>query len=100
MALNDAVQSLLDRQLLEENPIKCQVGAISVGVYRNTPILDLDYAEDCCAETDMNVVMDSSGGFIEIQGTAEAAPFTQEHLHQMLDLAKEGINHIFVVQQS
>ena len=48
----------------------------------------------------MNVVMDSSGGFIEIQGTAEAAPFTQEHLQQMLDLAKEGINHIFVVQQS
>ncbi|MDJ0833212.1 MAG: ribonuclease PH [Gammaproteobacteria bacterium] len=100
VALSDAIESLLEQQLLEENPIECQVGAISVGMYQDTPVLDLDYAEDCSAETDMNVVMDSRGGFIEIQGTAEGTPFTHEHLHQMLDLAKEGINHIFVVQQA
>lgn len=95
VALTDAIQTLLDKGTLDENPIKCQVAAISVGVYEGQPVLDLDYPEDCSAETDMNVVMDSNGGFIEIQGTAEGAPFGQQNLNDMLALANKGINEIF-----
>lgn len=100
VALTDAVQSLIDQGELNENPIKCQVAAISVGVYEGAAVLDLDYAEDCSAETDMNVVMDSNGGFIEIQGTAEGAAFNQDELNSMLALAKKGIDEIFVLQRS
>lgn len=99
VALTDAIQTLLDNGTLKENPIKCQVAAISVGVYQGNPVLDLDYPEDCSAETDMNVVMDSNGGFIEIQGTAEGAPFSQDNLSDMLALASKGINEIFVLQK-
>ncbi len=99
VALSDAIQTLLDNGTLTENPIKCQVAAISVGVYEDQVVLDLDYPEDCSAETDMNVVMDSNGGFIEIQGTAEGAPFSQNNLNDMLALASKGINEIFELQQ-
>jgi ribonuclease PH len=99
VALNDAIQSLLETGKLKQNPLKCQVAAISVGVYQKTPVLDLDYAEDCTAETDMNIVMDSNGGFIEIQGTAEGDAFSEEHLGDMLALARKGINEIFTLQQ-
>ncbi len=99
VALSDAIQSLMDNGKLKENPIHCQVAAISVGVYQGTPVLDLDYDEDCCAETDMNVVMDSNGGFIEIQGTAEGAAFGEDELGAMLALAKKGTAEIFQLQR-
>ncbi len=75
------------------------VASVSVGVYNGKPVLDLDYAEDSKAETDMNIVMNSDGGFIEIQGTAEGAPFTNEQLDEMLCLAKSGINDLLKLQQ-
>ena len=99
VALSDAIQHLLDSGKLRENPIQCQVAAISVGVYQGTPVLDLDYDEDCCAETDMNIVMDSRGGFIEIQGTAEGTAFDDEALAAMLALAKKGTGEIFQLQR-
>ncbi len=99
VALSDAIQSLMDNGKLKENPIHCQVAAISVGVYQGAPVLDLDYDEDCCAETDMNVVMDSNGGFIEIQGTAEGAAFGEDELAAMLALAKKGTAEIFQLQR-
>ena len=99
VALNDAVQTLIDKDKLTENPIRSQVAAISVGMYEGQAVLDLDYAEDSSAQTDMNIVMDSNGGFIEIQGTAEGITFDQQQLNDMLALAKKGINEIFVMQQ-
>jgi ribonuclease PH len=98
VALSDAIQSLVDQEVLKQNPIKCQVAAISVGIYEGTPVLDLDYPEDCTAETDMNIVMDSNGGFIEIQGTAEGESFNTDELNHMLALAKQGIEQIFTIQ--
>jgi len=99
VALVDAVQYLLDKKMISDDPIKGQVASISVGVYQDTPILDLDYKEDSNAETDMNVVMDENLNFIEIQGTAEGEPFTSEHLMQMLDLAKTGVANLLSKQQ-
>ncbi|MBC8210771.1 MAG: ribonuclease PH [Gammaproteobacteria bacterium] len=99
VALNDAIQILLAKGSLKKNPIKCQVAAISVGMFQGAAVLDLDYPEDCSAETDMNIVMDSNGGFIEIQGTAEGEAFSQEHLNAMLGLARKGINEIFTLQK-
>jgi ribonuclease PH len=99
VALQDAIQKLMDDGELDQNPIQCQVAAISVGVYQGEPVLDLDYPEDCSAETDMNVVMDSNGGFIEIQGTAEGQSFSQDELNAMLALANKGINEIFTIQK-
>lgn len=99
VALSDAIQTLLDCGKLTQNPIKCQVAAISVGVFSDHPVLDLDYDEDCNAETDMNIVMDSNGGFIEVQGTAEGAAFSQQNLDDMLALARKGINEIFDLQK-
>ncbi len=98
VALADAVTSLLESGRVTENPIVQQVAAISVGVYEGTPVLDLDYPEDSSADTDMNVVMGSDGGFIEVQGTAEAAPFGRDALNSMLDLAEAGINELFAAQ--
>lgn len=99
VALSDAIQGLIDGGDLAQNPIECQVAAISVGIYRGNPVLDLDYAEDSEADTDMNIVMNSHGGFIEVQGTAEAAAFTDQELNAMLALARAGINRIFELQQ-
>ncbi len=98
VALHDAVQHLLEKGELKDNPIHCQVAAISVGIYRQTPVLDLDYAEDSDAETDMNIVMNNQGGFIEIQGTAEGDTFSDDELNQMLALARHGIGQIFELQ--
>jgi ribonuclease PH len=98
VALSDAIQSLLEAGELQQNPIECQVAAISVGIYEGEAVLDLDYAEDSNAETDMNVVMNSQGGFIEVQGTAETAAFSDQELSSMLALARVGINRIFDFQ--
>lgn len=99
IALADALQTLIDKGELKSNPIHHQVAAISVGIYQGEAVLDLDYAEDSCAETDMNVVMNDEGGFIEVQGTAEGVAFSGSELNLMLELAQEGINRIFTLQK-
>jgi len=99
VALADAVQSLLDNKVLDKNPLTDRVASVSVGIYQGTPVLDLDYPEDCNAETDMNVVMNSTGHYIEVQGTAEGHPFDQDELNAMLTLAKQGIRALLASQQ-
>lgn len=94
VALNDAISFMLNKKLIKENPISNQIASISVGIYQGTPVLDLDYPEDSTAETDMNVVMNSQGDFIEIQGTAEGQPFNMTETTQMLELAKHGIEQL------
>lgn len=98
VALCDAIQGLVDAGDLAATPVKHQVAAVSVGIYEGEAVLDLDYAEDSNADTDMNIVMNSEGGFIEIQGTAEAAAFDQAELNNMLALARAGIEQIFAFQ--
>lgn len=99
VAVHDAVQHMLDKKMISHNPFRFLIGSISVGIHQDQAVLDLDYAEDSTAETDMNVVMSEHGGFIEIQGTAEGAPFSQEELSEMLALAKGGIEEIFAAQR-
>ena len=99
VALADAVQTLLDSQAIDKNPLTGQVASVSVGIYKGTPVLDLDYPEDCNAETDLNGVMSDAGDFIEVQGTAEGHPFNQEELNSMLALAKKGISELVSSQQ-
>ncbi len=98
VALHDAVSTLLKSAKIKESPLKQAVAAISVGVYKGAPVLDLDYIEDSDCDTDMNVVMTADGGFVEIQGTAEGEPFTREAMNQMLDLAEAGINELLAKQ--
>lgn len=99
VALALAVDGLLKKGRLTENPIIHHVASVSTGIYAGTPILDLDYVEDSNAETDMNVVMNESGGFIEVQGTAEGAVFSSDEMNQMLALASRGIREIIAEQQ-
>ncbi len=98
VALVDAVRALLGRRAIKTNPIHGMVAAVSAGIYRGLPVLDLDYAEDCEAETDMNVVMNEAGNFIEVQGTAEGHAFRAEELNSMLALARHGIAAIIEIQ--
>lgn len=98
IALHDALFHMRKTGMIKTNPLKHMVGSVSVGIYKGTPILDLDYLEDSAAETDMNLVMDENGGFIEIQGTAEGETFTGDELMQMLELGKQGIREIFDLQ--
>ncbi len=99
VALVDAVNVLLKRGLIKKNPVHGQVAAVSVGIYGGAPVLDLDYAEDSGAETDLNVVMNEAGGFIEVQGTAEGHAFRREELDGMLDLAARGIQQLLEAQR-
>jgi len=99
VALCDAISHLMKTGSLSESPIIHNVASVSVGVYQNQAILDLDYAEDSNAETDMNVVMTENGGFIEVQGTAEGAPYSRSQMDAMLTLAEKGINEIIKIQQ-
>ena len=99
VALTDAINGLITAGKLMESPIKEAVAAISVGVFDNTPVLDLDYPEDSGCETDMNVVMAESGKFIEIQGTAEGEAFSRAEMNALLDLAEAGIRELFVLQK-
>ena len=94
VALVDAVNYMLEKQMISKNPLHGQVASISVGIYKGQPVLDLDYAEDCNAETDMNIVMNEAGGFIEVQGTAEGHAFQPDELNAMLELGKKGITHL------
>jgi ribonuclease PH len=100
VALADAVDVLIAKRLISANPLHGQVAAVSVGIYRGTPVLDLDYAEDSNAETDMNVVMNSGGAFVEVQGTAEGHAFRRHELDQLLDLAAHGIARLHAAQLS
>jgi ribonuclease PH len=99
VALHDAVSHLLKKGLLTESPLIDAVAAISVGVYKGQPVLDLDYIEDSDCDTDMNVVMTASGGFVEIQGTAEGEPFQRDAMNTMLDLAAGGIRELIAMQK-
>lgn len=98
VALSDAVDALMKRRSLASNPLHGQVAAVSVGIYDGVPVLDLDYSEDSSAETDMNVVMNSGGGFIEVQGTAEGHAFRRHELDGLLDLAAKGIEGLHAAQ--
>lgn len=99
VALSDAVSTLIKSGKLKSNPIHGSVAAVSVGIYRGEPVLDLDYPEDSVAETDMNVVMNEAGGFIEVQGTAEGHAFRRDELDSLLNLASGGIEEILALQQ-
>ena len=94
VALADAISTLLKNGKISHNPLKQAVAAISVGVYKGVPVLDLDYIEDSDCDTDMNVVMTADGGFVEIQGTAEGEPFKRDAMDAMLDLASSGIKEL------
>ncbi len=94
VALQDAMSKLIEDKKIKENPIHGRLAAISVGIFEGVPVLDLDYAEDSNAETDMNVVMNEAGQFIEVQGTAEGHAFRREEMDQMLNLAANGIQQI------
>lgn len=98
VALVDACRWLMSRGLIKKNPIHGQVAAVSVGILGDIPVLDLDYPEDSTAETDLNVVMNDGGAFIEIQGTAEGHAFRREELDSMLDLAQLGIGKLIEFQ--
>ncbi len=98
VALHDAVAYLLDKNRLAENPLHHQIASVSVGIYNGTPVLDLDYAEDSNAETDMNVVMNNDHEFIEVQGTAEGHPYSKDELNAMLTLAEKGIGELIIAQ--
>lgn len=100
VALADAMNKLVESKKIKKNPIVSQIAAISVGVYNGVPVLDLDYPEDSTAETDMNVVMNDQGGFIEIQGTAEGVAFSDEQMVGMLAVARKGIAEIIELQKS
>lgn len=99
VALADAIQGLLDSKAIQSSPITRQIASISVGVYQGVAVLDLDYPEDSAAETDMNVVMDDQGHFIELQGTAEGAPFSPTELNAMTTLAQSGITQLMQIQR-
>lgn len=100
VALRDALNQLIEEDVLASDPMHSGIAAVSVGVYQGTPVLDLDYAEDCTAETDMNVVMNDAGRFIEVQGTAEGAAFKREEMDAMLNLAEQGIREIIAIQKA
>jgi ribonuclease PH len=98
VALADACDALVARRMISASPLHGQVAAISVGICKGIPVIDLDYAEDSCAETDMNVVMNNGGGFIEVQGTAEGHAFRRHELDALLNLAASGIDRLFQLQ--
>jgi ribonuclease PH len=99
VAMHDAVTHLKRLGLLEDDPLLGMVASVSVGIHQGVAVLDLDYAEDSSAETDMNVVMNEQGGFIEVQGTAEGETYNRDELNNMLDLAVQGIQSIIRIQQ-
>jgi ribonuclease PH len=100
VALHDAVSALIARGLLAASPIRDFVAAVSVGIYQGEPVLDLDYAEDSACDTDMNVVMTGAGGFVELQGTAEGAPFTPVEMVSLVALAERGIRELVAKQRA
>jgi ribonuclease PH len=100
VALVDAIRYLQNEKKLKKEPLTGQVASVSVGIFEGTPVLDLDYPEDSSAETDMNVVMNDAGAFIEVQGTAEGQAFSREEMDAMLALAENGIKELIAYQQA
>ena len=100
VALNDAVAGLIAAGKLTQSPLRDFVGAVSVGIVNGVPVLDLDYAEDSTCDTDMNVVVTGSGGIVEVQGTAEGAPFSRAELDALLELAGAGIRQVIAAQKT
>ncbi len=100
VALSLAIRNLMKQKKLRISPIHGQIASVSVGIYKGVPVLDLDYYEDCEAETDMNVVMNEAGAYVEIQGTAEGHAFRREELDAMLDLAGKGIKELLAHQRA
>lgn len=100
VALVDALRNIQRSKLITSDPLKQMIASISVGIYEGSPVLDLDYLEDSNADTDMNLVMTESGGLIEIQGTAEQAPFSEEEFQAMLSLGKQGISQLITLQKA
>jgi ribonuclease PH len=100
VALVDAIAWLKERQLTRAEPLRDSVAAVSCGIYRGTPVLDLDYAEDVEAETDANFVLTGGGKFVEIQGTAEQTPFSREELNALMGLAEKGIGELTQIQKT
>jgi len=98
VALAIAIHRLTRARKIRRDPLHGQVAAVSVGIYKGEPVLDLDYDEDSAAETDMNIVMNEAGHFIEVQGTAEGHAFTEQEFHEMIGLARAGIDDIIVAQ--
>jgi ribonuclease PH len=98
VALSDAIDSLLTSRKLKKNPIHGSIASVSVGIFEGLPVIDLDYAEDSNAETDMNVVMNDAGHFVEVQGTAEGHAFRRDEMDAMLDLAASGIKDLLELQ--
>ena len=99
MAVHDALSGLVRRGLIPALPIRDHVAAVSVGVHNGVPLLDLDYGEDSSCDTDMNVVMTGAGGFVEVQGTAEGAPFSREEMDRLVMLAEKGIRELIAEQK-
>lgn len=99
VAVVDALRHLQHTKVLKTDPLRNMIASVSVGIYQGQAVLDLDYPEDSRADTDMNLVMTSSGGIIEIQGTAEKAPFTEQQFEQMLALGKKGIADVLALQE-
>ena len=99
VALAEALRQLRKTQAISIVPIRDAVAAVSVGIVKGQPVLDLNYAEDSTADVDMNIVMTGRGGFVELQGTAERHPFTMNELTRLLTLARAGIRHLFLLQQ-
>ena len=100
VALADALNWMVKEGKLKKTPLKQMIAAVSVGIYKSTPVCDLDYAEDSNAETDMNVVMTDTGKLIEVQGTAEEEPFSFEEMQAMMQLSKDAINELFDHQKA
>ncbi len=100
VAAHDAVTWLLDQGRITASPIRDFVAAVSVGIVEGTPLLDLEYTEDSACDTDMNVVMTAAGGFVEVQGTAEGAPFTRAEMDRLLALADQGIQQLVAAQRA
>jgi ribonuclease PH len=100
VALHDAVAALVERGTLAASPIRDFVAAVSVGLYEGVPVLDLDYAEDSRCDADMNVVMTGSGGFVEVQGTAEGDPFSASQMQSLIALAQAGIGELVAKQKA
>ena len=99
VALHDCIAFMRGKSMIKDNPLRDHVAAVSCGIYKGEAVLDLDYAEDSNAETDANFVMTGGGGLVEVQGTAEGAPFTEAQLLQLLALAKAGIAELVQLQK-
>ena len=100
VALNDCIKWMVQRSILKESPLKDHVAAVSCGIVKGEAVLDLDYAEDSSAETDANFVMTGKGGLVEVQGSAEGAPFSEEELMKLLALARKGIVDLVTLQKA